>query len=86
MRVFTSRGKPYNRDRAKAWQAALRRAGIENFRWHDSRHTSASWLAQKGVSLSEIQEMGGWETPSMVQRYAHLSPAHLAHRATLLEG
>jgi hypothetical protein len=38
------------------------------------------------VPLSDIQEMGGWETPAMVQRYAHLSPAHLAHRAQLLDG
>lgn len=86
VRVFTYRGQPYNRAYTKAWQAALKRAGIENFRWHDIRHTWASWLAQKGVPLSDIQEMGGWETPSMVQRYAHLSPAHLAHRAKLLDG
>ncbi len=86
VRVFTFKGRPYNRAYTKAWQAALRRAGIENFRWHDIRHTWASWLAQKGVPLSDIQEMGGWETPSMVQRYAHLSPAHLAHRAKLLDG
>ena len=86
VRVFTYRGQPYNRAYTKAWQAALKRAGIENFRWHDIRHTWASWLAQKGVPLSAIQEMGGWETPSMVQRYAHLSPAHLAHRAKLLDG
>lgn len=86
VRVFTYRGQPYNRAYTKAWQAALKRAGIENFRWHDIRHTWASWLAQKGIPLSDIQEMGGWETPSMVQRYAHLLPAHLAHRAKLLDG
>lgn len=85
-RVFTYKGEPYNRVYTKAWQHALKRAGIENFRWHDLRHTWASWLAQKGVPLSDIQEMGGWETPAMVQRYAHLSPAHLAHRAQLLDG
>lgn len=86
VRVFTYKGKPYDRAYTKAWQKALKRAGIENFRWHDLRHTWASWLAQKGVPLSDIQEMGGWETPAMVQRYAHLSPAHLAHRAQLLDG
>ena len=86
VRVFTYAGKPYNRAYTKAWQKALKRAGIENFRWHDLRHTWASWLAQKGVPLSDIQEMGGWETPAMVRRYAHLSPAHLAHRAQLLDG
>lgn len=85
-RVFTYQGQPYRRIYTKAWQKALKRAGIENFRWHDLRHTWASWLAQKGVPLSDIQEMGGWETPAMVKRYAHLSPAHLAHRAKLLDG
>lgn len=85
-RVFTYQGQPYRRIYTKAWQKALKRAGIDNFRWHDLRHTWASWLAQKGVPLSDIQEMGGWETPAMVKRYAHLSPAHLAHRAKLLDG
>lgn len=85
-RVFTYNGEPYNRAYTKAWQKALKRAGIDNFRWHDLRHTWASWLAQKGVPLHDIQEMGGWETAAMVRRYAHLSPAHLAHRAQLLDG
>jgi integrase len=86
VRVFTYEGKPFNRAYTVAWQKALKRAGIENFRWHDLRHTWASWLAQKGVPLSDIQEMGGWETYAMVKRYAHLLPAHLAHRAELLTG
>jgi integrase len=85
-RVFTYEGEPYKRVYTKAWQKALKRAGIENFRWHDLRHTWASWLAQKGVPLNDIQEMGGWETAAMVRRYAHLSPAHLAHRAQVLDG
>ena len=57
-----NKGEPYDRAYTKAWQKALKRAGIENFRWHDLRHTWASWIAQKGVPLSDIQEMGGWET------------------------
>jgi integrase len=85
-RVFTYKGKPYARAYTKAWQKALRRAGIENFRWHDLRHTWTSWLAQKGVPMHDIQEMGGWETPTRVRRSAHLAPAHLAHRAKLLDG
>jgi len=86
VRVFTYEGKPFNRAYTVAWQKALRRAGIENFRWHDLRHTWVSWLAQKGVPLSDIQEMGGWETYAMVKRYAHLLPAHLAHRARVIDG
>lgn len=69
-----------------AWQKALKRAGIENFRWHDLRHTWASWLAQKGAPLTDIQEMGGWETYAMVKRYAHLLPAHMAHHARVIDG
>jgi len=42
-------------------------------------------LPQEGVPMHDIQEMGGWETAAMVRRYAHLSPAHLAHRAKLLD-
>jgi integrase len=85
VRVFTYDGKPFNRAYTVAWQKALKRAGIENFRWHDLRHTWASWLAQKGVPLTDIQEMGGWETYAMVKRYAHLLPAHLAHRAKVID-
>ncbi len=86
VRVFTYKGRTYNRLYTKAWQKALMRAGIENFRWHDLRHTWASWLAQSGVPLNDIQEMGGWETAAMVRRYAHLSPAHLAHQARVIDG
>jgi integrase len=43
----------------KAWRKALKRAGIENFRWHDLRHTWASWHVQNGTFLNEVQKMGG---------------------------
>jgi integrase len=60
------------------------RAGIENFRWHDLRHTWASWHAQLGTPLYVLKELGGWETLEMVNRYAHLAPEHLkAHAARL---
>lgn len=74
--VFTYRGKPIKRLTTKAWYKALKRANIENFRWHDLRHTWASWLVQEGVPLYALQEMGGWKTAGMVRKYAHLSPAH----------
>lgn len=54
------------------------RAGIENFRWHDLRHTWASWHVQSGTPLNVLQELGGWESVEMVQRYAHLGRSHLA--------
>ena len=62
----------------KAWHKALKRVGIENFRWHDLRHTWASWHIQEGTPLHVLQELGGWSTPEMVQKYAHLSSEHLA--------
>jgi len=57
------------------------RAGIDDFRWHDLRHTWASWHVQAGTPLHVLQELGGWETPAMVRRYAHLAPEHLAEHA-----
>jgi integrase len=62
----------------KAWYKALKRAGIEKFHWHDLRHTWASWHVQNGTPLHVLQELGGWETPAMVRRYAHLATGHLA--------
>ncbi|CEK24960.1 putative integrase; DLP12 prophage (fragment) [Xenorhabdus nematophila AN6/1] len=68
-------------DDNKAWNSALKRAGIENFRFHDLRHTWASWLVQAGVLLSILQEMGGWESIEMVCRYVHLVLNHLTEHA-----
>ena len=71
--VFTYRGKPVKfQTSTKAWRKALERAGIEDFRWHDLRHTWASWHAQDGTPMHALQALGGWQTPAMVQRYAHL--------------
>lgn len=58
------------------FETALKRAGIEDFRWHDLRHSCASYLAMNGASLAEISEVLGHKTLSMVKRYAHLGQAH----------
>ncbi len=71
-------------DQAKAWKAALGRAGIADFRWHDLRHTWASWHVQVDTPLNALQELGGWESADMVRRYAHLAPDHLAEFAERL--
>src|SRR5262249_24118534 len=52
--------------------------GLDGMTWHALRHTFASRLVSAGVDLRTVQELGGWKTLSMVQRYAHLSPGHLA--------
>jgi integrase len=64
-------------------QAALRDAGrdasrLDGYTWHGNRHTFASRLVMAGVDLLTVQTLGGWRTPAMVQRYAHLAPDHLA--------
>ena len=72
-------------DDNRAWNSACKRAGIEDFRFHDLRHTWASWLIQSGVPLSVLQEMGGWESIEMVRRYAHLAPNHLTEHARQID-
>jgi integrase len=61
-----------------AWDKAKQRAGIEDFRFHDLRHTWASWHVQSGTSLQELMELGGWKSYEMVLRYAHLAPEKLS--------
>jgi len=82
--AFSYRGKPITQVSTKAWYDALQRAGIHNFRWHDLRHTWASWHVQAGTPLHVLQEMGAWESPEMVRRYAHLTTEHLAPYAERL--
>jgi integrase len=79
--VFTYKGKQVTRANNKAWRKALVRAGINDFRWHDLRHTWASWHVQNGTPLNVLKELGGWADLTMVLRYAHLSSEHLAQYA-----
>ena len=71
-------GKPLYKASNRAWYSAVKKAGMKGLRWHDLRHTWASWAVQSGVRIEELRELGGWKTLSMVQRYSHLSPGHLA--------
>ncbi len=61
----------------KAWRAALSEADIENFRFHDLRHSAASYMAMNGATASEIAEILGHKTLQMVKRYSHLSDEHV---------
>lgn len=56
--VFTYLGKPVTRANNHAWRKALGKAGIEDFRWHDLRHTWASWHVQAGTPPHALQELG----------------------------
>lgn len=78
---FPYRGKPVRLTATRAWRQALTTAGIEDFTWHDLRHTWASWHIMNGTRLEELQQLGGWKTLDMVQRYTHLAPQHLARVA-----
>ncbi len=79
--VFTYEGKPVTRANNHAWRKALLRADIHGFRWHDLRHTWASWHVQNGTPLNILKELGGWADLKMVMRYAHLSSDHLKEYA-----
>jgi integrase len=79
--VITYKGKPVKRVGTRAWNKAKKRAGIKDFRWHDLRHTWASWHVQNGTPLYNLQEMGNWKDPKMVRKYAHLAVEHLQKHA-----
>jgi integrase len=77
--VFPGRINPHKPlDLRSPFETALRLADIKDFRWHDLRHSAASYLAMNGASLAEIAEVLGHKTLSMVKRYSHLSEAHTA--------
>ena len=71
-------------DIRSAWETALSKANISNFRFHDLRHTAASYLAMNQASLLEIGTLLGHKTIQMTRRYAHLSDAHVYKTATIL--
>lgn len=66
------------------FELALKAAGISNFRWHDIRHTFASWLVQDGVPLDRVSKLLGHKSLTMTMRYAHLAPNQLREDVALL--
>jgi integrase len=76
--ALTLEGKPRPYDYAKDFQEATKRAQIENFRFHDLRHSAASYLAMNGATLVEIAAVLGHKTLAMVKRYAHLTQSHVS--------
>jgi integrase len=69
----------------RSFHSALKRAGIDKFRFYDLRHTFASHLAMRGVPLETIGALLGHKDPKMTKRYAHLSPTSLKAAATILQ-
>jgi integrase len=79
--VHEWRGKRIDDFNTAAFKAAVKAAGVAPLRWHDLRHTWASWHVQGGTSLHQLMQLGGWASYAMVLRYSHLAPDHLAEAA-----
>lgn len=76
-KVFSALYNSDNTTGAREWfEQALTEAGIENFHWHDLRHTFASRLVMAGVDIRTVQELMGHKTIQVTLRYAHLAPQH----------
>lgn len=84
--VFSYQGRAVKQCTTAAWRKALKRARIDDFHWHDLRHTWASWHVQNGTSLYELQKLGGWSSYGTVQRYAHLNSQQLQEAAERVAG
>lgn len=83
---FTYRGEPIRWDVTNtAWHTAMKKAEIEDFRFHDLRHTWASWHRQAGTSCDELKDLGGWKSRSMVDRYAKFATENLTVAASRIE-
>lgn len=82
--VFGNPDYPLTRASNRAWYNALRKSKLKGtvVVWHSLRHTWASWAVMSGVRLEELMKLGGWKTYSMVLRYSHLSPEHMAEAAS----
>ena len=80
--VFTYRNKPIKQVGSRTWKTAIERTDLQDFRWHDLRHTWASWHVQSDTRLQELQILGSWSCYNMVLRYAHLSSSQLRDAAT----
>jgi integrase len=69
--------KAVDKARSELKEAGKDGNGLDRYTWHGNRHTFASRLVMAGVDLRAVQELGGWRSLAMVQRYGHLAPEHL---------
>jgi len=76
--LFPGKNHEHPIDLRRSFANALKQAEITDFKWHDLRHCTASYLAMNGASLAEIAEVLGHKTLQMVKRYAHLSDGHVS--------
>jgi integrase len=76
--------KPYY-DLKKPFGRALAKSHIADFRFHDLRHTFASWLVMKGVDLTTVRDLMGHKDIKMTLRYAHLAKSHIRDAVNMLD-
>ena len=72
--VFCRKSGARNLTIQSSWAAILESVGLEDFHFHDLRHTCGSWLVQSGVALADVKEVLGHSTIRMTERYAHNAP------------
>jgi integrase len=83
---FTYRGNPILWGVCNTgWLEAVKKAGLVDFRFHDLRHTWASWHRQAGTSCDELKDLGGWKSRVMVDRYAKFATENLSVAAARIE-
>ncbi len=71
----------------KAWRRTLEEAGIPpGLRFHDTRHSFASWHIMAGTDKKTVQELCGWTSPAMLERYVHLTESHLSNASERISG
>ena len=82
----TSTGTKIDNSKVGKWfRDACKKAGIRDFRFHDLRHTCASWLVQSGIDLYVVQRLLGHRDGNMTRRYAHLAPDNLKNSVAVLD-
>lgn len=84
--VFCSKKGSRVLDVKTSFDTACRKAGIEDFRPHDLRHTCAAWLVQANVPLASIRDLLRHTTVQMTEKYAHLSPENVRAAVAVLDG
>lgn len=77
-------GKPY-RDVKKAFQNALTKAKIQDFHFHDLRHTFASHCVMAGIDITTVSRLLGHKSLTMTLRYSHLAPSHMVNAVNILD-
>jgi integrase len=85
--VFTNSAmnKVDSKNLRRAFYKALKRARIEDFRFHDLRHTFATRLVQAGIDLYKVARLLGHKDITMTQRYSHHCPESLRDGVNVLD-